>query len=147
MAVKQKGKRGWRRFPRGRQRRLSLTDAATLVEAPRYPPAVSHGETTMNRQVTVADLRKRFDRWEEVVKNFERGFLIIKAANDLMYFLERKAYLAALRKAVEGCEDAPIAMVKARQRIRAGEGQKCKNRRSRDRSIRQALEPTKRVCA
>jgi hypothetical protein len=73
----------------------------------------------LDRQLTVDDLRNRIDHWEEVVKNFEQEFFIIKAANDPMYFLEWEAYLAGIRKVVEGCEDARIAMAKARQRIDA----------------------------
>jgi hypothetical protein len=67
----------------------------------------------IDRKPTVEDLKKRIERREEVVKGFEREFLIISAGNDPMLYLERQAYLAALRAAVAGCEEARITLAKA----------------------------------
>jgi hypothetical protein len=47
---------------------------------------------------------------------------LIREADDPLLYLERLAYVEALREAVAGLEDARVALAKALQRIREGQG-------------------------
>jgi hypothetical protein len=46
-----------------------------------------------------------------------RECAVIGAGNDPLLYLERQAYLAAVRAAVSGLESARVVLAKARQRI------------------------------
>jgi hypothetical protein len=65
-----------------------------------------------------AHLSARIKRLEALAIGFNRELSIIGEGNDPMLYLERQAYLGAIRHAVSGLESARVTRAKARQRLR-----------------------------
>jgi hypothetical protein len=74
----------------------------------------------MERQLTAADLQKRVDRLADLARGFQLELSRMAKGNDPLLNMERQAYLTALRKAVEGCEEARVGLAAARQRVENG---------------------------
>jgi hypothetical protein len=69
--------------------------------------------------MTIEDVRGRVDRLEHLSRGLTRERVLWEEAADPLLYLERKAYLLALREAIKGVEAARVALVKACQRIEA----------------------------
>jgi hypothetical protein len=69
----------------------------------------------------VEDIRGRVGRLEELSRGLARERVLWEEAADPLLYLERKAYLQAIREAISGVEAARVVLVKACQRIEAEE--------------------------
>jgi hypothetical protein len=67
--------------------------------------------------VNLPDLAARCRRLEALTVGLMRECAVIAEADDPLLYLERRAYLAAVRGAVSGLESARVVLAKARQRI------------------------------
>jgi hypothetical protein len=67
--------------------------------------------------VNVSDIAARCKRLEALATGLCRECYIIGRGDDPMLYLERQAYLAAVRVAIGGLEGARVVLAKARQRI------------------------------
>ena len=63
------------------------------------------------------DVRKRMERLTRLSLGLSRELVAWEEAKDPLLYLERKAYLAAIREAIDGVETARVVLVKACQRI------------------------------
>jgi hypothetical protein len=72
--------------------------------------------------VNLPDLAARCRRLEALTVGLIREFALIGAGNDPLLYLERRAYLAAVRSIVSGLESARVVLAKARQRIEGAGG-------------------------
>jgi hypothetical protein len=72
--------------------------------------------------LTVADQTVRKHRLERLAQNLTRETYVIGEADDPLLYLERKAYIAALRDAVAGLEIARVTLAKALHRIAQANG-------------------------
>ena len=70
--------------------------------------------------MTVDNLAARARRLDRLVLGLMKEVVLIREADDPLLYLERLAYVEALREAVAGLEDARVALAKALQRIREG---------------------------
>jgi hypothetical protein len=68
--------------------------------------------------VTVEHLSARIQRLEALAIGFARELSVIGEGDDPMLYLERQAYLGAIRLAISGVESARVTLAKARQRLR-----------------------------
>jgi hypothetical protein len=73
--------------------------------------------------VNLPDLAARCRRLEALTVGLMREHAAIAEGNDPLLYLERRAYLAAVRGAVSGLDSARVVLAKARQRI---EGAGCR---------------------
>jgi hypothetical protein len=69
--------------------------------------------------MTIEDIRARVGRQEKLFCGLSRERVMWEEAQDPLLYLERKAYLQAIREAIGGVEGARVALVKACQRIDA----------------------------
>jgi hypothetical protein len=69
--------------------------------------------------MTIEDLRARVGRLEKLFCGLSRERVLWEEAQDPLLYLERKAYLQALREAIGGIEGARVVLVKVCQRIEA----------------------------
>jgi hypothetical protein len=67
--------------------------------------------------VTADDVRKRVDRLTALSLGLARERVRWEEANDPLLYLERRAYLDAVCKAIGGVESARVVLVKVCQRI------------------------------
>jgi hypothetical protein len=67
--------------------------------------------------VNLANLAARVERLDQLSRGLAREFSLIRAANDPMLCLERKAYLAGMGDALQGIESARVVLAKACQRL------------------------------
>jgi hypothetical protein len=72
--------------------------------------------------MTVDNLEARARRLDLLVRGLMKEVVVIREADDPLLYLERLAYVEALRGAVAGLEDARVTLARALQRIRDGEG-------------------------
>jgi hypothetical protein len=72
--------------------------------------------------MTVDNLAARARRLDRLAMGLMMEVVLIREADDPLLYLERLAYVEALREAVAGLEDARVALAKALQRIREGQG-------------------------
>jgi hypothetical protein len=72
--------------------------------------------------MTVDNLAARARRLDRLVRGFMKEAVLIGDADDPLLYLERLAYVEALRGAVAGLEGARVALARALQRIRDGQG-------------------------
>jgi hypothetical protein len=75
----------------------------------------------MGRRMTADSLAARARRLDGLVRGLRKE-VVIREADDPLLYLERLAYVEALRGAVAGLEDARVALAKALQRLRDGRG-------------------------
>ena len=66
-----------------------------------------------------AGIQARMERLERLSKGLAREVVVIGAADDPLLYLERQAYLAALRDGIAGLEAARVILARARQRMEA----------------------------
>jgi hypothetical protein len=64
-----------------------------------------------------ADLWLRIQRLEDIALGLNRDRVAWEKAEDPLLYLERRAYLAAIRTALQGVEDARVVLAKACQRM------------------------------
>ena len=64
-----------------------------------------------------ADLWMRIQRLEELALGLHKDRVAWEEAADPLPYLERRAYLAAIRTALQGVEDARVVLAKACQRM------------------------------
>jgi hypothetical protein len=69
--------------------------------------------------MTIEDIRGRVARLENLFRGLARERVLWEEAQDPLLYLERKAYLQAIREAISGVEGARVVLVKACQRIDA----------------------------
>jgi hypothetical protein len=62
-------------------------------------------------------IQARVERLERLSKGLAKEVALIGAADDPLLYLERKAYLAALRDGIAGLEGARVILARARQRL------------------------------
>ena len=67
--------------------------------------------------MNLSDLSARVERLDQLSRGLAKEVIMWKACNDPLLYLERKAYLAAIRDAVSGVEAARVTLAKARQRL------------------------------
>jgi hypothetical protein len=72
--------------------------------------------------MTVDNLAARARRLDRLALGLMEEVMLIREADDPLLYLERLAYVEALRGAVDGLEGARIALARALQRMRDGEG-------------------------
>jgi hypothetical protein len=63
------------------------------------------------------DLRARVLRLEELSRGLAKEEVRVRECEDPLLYVERLAYLTALRQALSGVEGARVALAKALQRI------------------------------
>ena len=63
-------------------------------------------------------LAARIKRLEALAPGFARELRVIGEGDDPMLYLERQAYLGAIRHAISGLEAARVVLARARQRLR-----------------------------
>jgi hypothetical protein len=64
-----------------------------------------------------ADLGMRIQRLEDLALGLHRDRVAWERAEDPLLYLERRAYLAAIRTALQGVEDARVVLAQACQRM------------------------------
>jgi hypothetical protein len=64
-----------------------------------------------------SDLRARIRRLDELTRGLMKEVVHVEDAQDPLLYLERRAYLAALREAVGGLETARVTLARALQRL------------------------------
>jgi hypothetical protein len=69
--------------------------------------------------VDLQDIKARVRRLEDLAVGLARERMLWEEAADPLLYLERKAYLQAIREAIGGVEVARVVLVKACQRIEA----------------------------
>jgi hypothetical protein len=67
--------------------------------------------------ISEADIRRRIGRLEAVALGLTRERVAWERAEDPLLYLERRAYLAAIRTAIHGVEGARVVLAKACQRL------------------------------
>jgi hypothetical protein len=67
--------------------------------------------------MTLQHIASRIRRLESLGLAFAKEQLIIGKGEDPLLYLERQAYLAALRAAASGLESARVTLARARQRL------------------------------
>jgi len=67
--------------------------------------------------MSAADISARVRRLEQLSLGLAREINTVAKADDPMLYVERQAYLAAMRKTLAGVEAARVTLAKARQRI------------------------------
>jgi hypothetical protein len=72
--------------------------------------------------MTVHDVRARVARLDELSRGPAKETVLVSEADDPLFYRERQDYLAAIREALAGVEEARVVLVKARQRLEAEEG-------------------------
>ena len=73
--------------------------------------------------MNLPDLSARCRRLESLSIGLMREHARIAEGNDPLLYLERQAYLAAVRAAVSGLESARVVLAKARHRMELPDGQ------------------------
>ena len=66
-------------------------------------------------------IKRRIGRLDELSRGLAKEVVLMKAANDPLLYLERKAYLTAIQDALAGVEGARVALARARQRLERGQ--------------------------
>jgi hypothetical protein len=66
-------------------------------------------------------IKRRIGRLDELSRGLAKEVVLMKAADDPLLYLERKAYLTAIQDALAGVEDARVALARARQRLECGQ--------------------------
>ena len=69
--------------------------------------------------ISVADVAARVKRLDQLTRGLAKEVVIWDQHDDPLLFVERRAYLTAIRDALSGVETARVVLVKARQRIQA----------------------------
>jgi hypothetical protein len=67
--------------------------------------------------MTLDGLRARVRRLDALARGLAKEVLLWKPCDDPLLFVERKAYLAAVRDALAGAETARVILAKAVQRF------------------------------
>jgi hypothetical protein len=67
--------------------------------------------------MTLQELKARVRRLDALARGLAMEVLLWKPCNDRLLYVERKAYLAAVRDALAGAEAARVVLAKAVQRI------------------------------
>ena len=67
--------------------------------------------------ISVADVAARVKRLDQLTRGLAREVVMWKDNDDPLLFVERRAYLKAIRDALAGVESARVILAKARQRI------------------------------
>jgi hypothetical protein len=71
--------------------------------------------------MSAADIAARVRRLDQLSRGIALEISTVAKADDQMLYLERQAYLAGMRLLLDGVEAARVVLVKARQRMTAGE--------------------------
>jgi hypothetical protein len=69
--------------------------------------------------ISVEDVAARVKRLDQLTRGLAREVVMWKDNDDPLLFVERRAYLKAIRDALAGVETARVVLAKARQRIGA----------------------------
>jgi hypothetical protein len=67
--------------------------------------------------ISVADVAARVKRLDQLTRGLAKEVVIWDQHDDPLLFVERRAYLKAIRDALAGVESARVVLAKARQRI------------------------------
>ena len=67
--------------------------------------------------MSAADILARIRRFDQLSRGLVKEIQLVERADDPMLYVERKEYLAAMRKMRAGVEDALVVLAKAKQRI------------------------------
>jgi hypothetical protein len=67
--------------------------------------------------MTLEDFKARVRRLEKLARGLAKEMTLWKPCNDPLLYVERKAYLKALRHALAGVEEARVVLAKVVQRI------------------------------
>jgi hypothetical protein len=70
--------------------------------------------------MSAADIAARVRRLDQLGRGLMKEIVQVEKADDPMLYLERQAYLTAMRQFLSGIEGARVTLVKARQRLDAG---------------------------
>jgi hypothetical protein len=74
--------------------------------------------------MTRRDLTAGARRLDELSRGLAKEVVLWKECNDPLLYLERRAYLGAIRDALAGVEEARVVLAKARQRLERQRGQR-----------------------
>ena len=74
--------------------------------------------------MTLRDLTTRVRRLDELSRGLAKEVVLWKECNDLLLYLERRAYLGAIQDALAGVEAARVVLAKARRRLERESGQR-----------------------
>ena len=67
--------------------------------------------------MNLKDLTTRVRRLDDLSRGLAKEVTLWKACDDPLLYVERKTYLRGIQKALEGTEEARVALVKVRQRL------------------------------
>jgi hypothetical protein len=67
--------------------------------------------------ITLKDIEARIGRLEQLERGLAREVALIRAADDPLLYLERKAYLSAIQDAIASLENARVTLARACQRM------------------------------
>jgi hypothetical protein len=67
--------------------------------------------------MNAADISARVHRLDQLGRGLMKEIVQVEKADDPMLYMERLAYLTAMRQALSGIEGARVTLVKARQRL------------------------------
>jgi hypothetical protein len=64
--------------------------------------------------MNLTDLSARVERLDQLSRGLAKEVILIREGNDLLLYLERKAYLGAIQDALSGVEAARVTLAKVR---------------------------------
>jgi hypothetical protein len=67
--------------------------------------------------MNLADLSARVERLDQLSRGLAKEAILIRAGDDPLLYLERKAYLGAIQDALSGVEAARVTLAQARRRL------------------------------
>jgi hypothetical protein len=70
------------------------------------------------------DLTAAVRHLDELTRGLAKEIVLWKKCDDALLYLERRAYLGAIRDALAGVEEARVVLAKARQRLERKSGQR-----------------------
>jgi hypothetical protein len=69
------------------------------------------------RRMTLRAIAARVDRLDELARGLAKEIVLVGDADDSLLYLERKAYLDGLQRALSDFEEARVVLARARQRL------------------------------
>ncbi len=67
--------------------------------------------------MTLEQIAARVDRLDELARGLAKELVRVGKADNPLLYVERRAYLGALRRVLAGVEEARVVLARARQRI------------------------------
>jgi hypothetical protein len=71
--------------------------------------------------MTMREIAARVRRLDDLARGLAKEIVLVQEASDRLLYVERKAYLAGLQRALAGVEEARVVLARARQRLEYGQ--------------------------